>query len=388
MNILIAADLYYPLINGCSYFAQRLAAKLQEFGHNVLVIAPSETLAYTERVINDVRVFGVRSFPLFRYPEFRISLSPLYNKRIEKIITDFKPDVIHCQFHFGVNRAVLKVAKKNGIPTVATNHFMPDTMVHYVPFSSLISPMLLKLAWMDFARVYRKMDTVTTPTKRAASLIDTYFSKPVLPISCGIDLNKFKPNQDTECLRARYAIPDKPVLLYVGRLDKEKNLDQVIRAAAKAMQRVDFQLVLAGTGVLKKELLKLASSLGIADKITFTGFVPNDDLPNLYCLADCFIIAGTAELQSIVTMEAMATSLPVLAVDAVALPELVIDGENGFLFQLSDVEVLAQKMEIIFTNKELRERMAQKSYELIARHDINKVMKQFEATYKSLLTRH
>ena len=381
MNILIAADLYYPLVNGCSYFAQRLAFQLQTLGHRVIVIAPSETYHHSAREINGVKVFGIRSFPLFLYPKFRMCLLPFYSRAIEKIINDFKPDVIHFQHHFPVNRAVLKVAKKKGIPTVATNHFMPETMFHYLPFYSFLGQVMLKLAWMDFARVYRKMDKITTPTHTAARLISTYFTQPVTPISCGIDLHRFKPGQDTQVLRERYRIPKKPVLLYVGRLDKEKNLDLVIQAAAVAMKFVDFQLVIAGKGARLQSLEILVAKLQIAKETTFMGFVPDEDLPRLYCLADCFVIAGTAELQSIVTMEAMASALPILAVDAVALPELVIHGENGFLFHAEDEASLTEKIVTLFKEGGMRKKMGQKSLELITPHDIKTVLPQFEALY-------
>ena len=384
MNVLIAADLYYPLANGCSYFAQRLAFQLQQLGHRVIVIAPSESLGHTEREINGVKVFGLRSYPLFLYPKFRICFLPLYSKTIDTIIETFKPDVIHFQHHFPVNRAVLKVAKKKGIPTVATNHFMPETMFHYVPFYSLLGPAMLKLAWKDFARVYRKMDKITTPTKTAERLISTYFTKPVIPISCGIDLHRFKPGQDTDALRERYRISNKPVLLYVGRLDKEKNLEFVIQAAAVAMRRVDFQLVIAGKGARKKNLQKLVAELHMAKETIFMGFVSDDDLPALYCLADCFVIAGTAELQSIVTMEAMASALPILAADAVALPELVINGENGFLFHVEDQSGLVEKIETLFNDEGLRKKMGQKSLELITPHDIKTVLPQFEEVYRDV----
>jgi 1,2-diacylglycerol 3-alpha-glucosyltransferase len=384
MNILLVADLYYPQVSGCSYFAQRLAYHLTQRGHRVVVIAPSESFSFTDQVIGGVRVYGVRSYPVFLYPKFRLCLFPFYNKKIDKIVSDFKPDVVHFQHHLGVNRAVLRVVKKKGIPTVATNHFMPETMLHYLPLYSIFGSAMITLAWKDFASVFKKIDRITTPTTIAASLIAPYFTKPIMPISCGIDLNRFKPGQNSEELRKRYHIPQIPVLLYVGRLDKEKNLEFVIQAAAVAMNSVNFQLVIAGIGARKKILMKWVQHLGIETNVTFMGFVPDDDLPLLYCLADCFVIAGTAELQSIVTMEAMASGLPILAVDAVALPELVIHGENGFLFDPTDVVGLEEKIVLVLKNLPLRQSMAKKSIEYIAPHDLEKVMCKFEEVYSDV----
>lgn len=388
MKILIAADLYYPQVNGCACFSQRLAKQLLLKGHNVLVLAPSESWAFTTKAINGINVFGVRSCPILFYPGFRFCLSLWYSKKIAATVLAFAPDIIHCQFHFGVNRAVLKIAKRHKIPIIATNHFMPDTMVHYVPLASIFGHWLLQIAWKDFAKVYAKMDLITTPTKIASKLIAKYFASPVMPISCGIDLNLFKPGREARYLRDRYALAARPLLLYVGRLDKEKNLDVVIRASALAMRTLDFQLVIAGQGTQLDNLRKLAENLRIRDRVLFVGFVPDVDLPYLYCLADCFIIAGTAELQSIVTMEAMATALPILAVDAVALPELVIHGHNGYLFSLNNPDDLANKIKLIFTDANLRKKLGQTSYALIAAHSMDKVIGEYEAIYQAMILKN
>ncbi|MCX7116610.1 MAG: glycosyltransferase [Legionellales bacterium] len=382
MNIILVADLYYPLVNGCSYFIQRLALQLKERGHQVIVIAPSESFSYTIKEIDGITVYGMRSYPTFVYPKFRLCFLPFSGKRIEKIVNNFKPDVIHFQWHFGVNRAVLKVAKKMGIRTIGTNHFMPETMVHYLPFSKYVARPLIHLAWKDFARVFKQMDQITTPTQIAADLITPYFKQPVIPISCGIDLQRFRPGQCTKAVRARYGIPEKPVLLYVGRLDREKNLDVVIKASAKALKDLDFHLIIAGCGTEKKGLTNLVKELNLQASVTFTGFVPNEVLPTLYCIANCFIIAGTAELQSIATMEAMASALPVLAVDAVALPELVHEGVNGYLFQIADINEFAKKIKRMTQDKQLRDTMGKESIDCITAHEIGVVMDKYEMIYK------
>src|ERR1700733_8772402 len=177
MKVLICADTYYPQVNGASYFTQRLAYYMQKHGHEVLVIAPSESLAYTDRTINTVRVFGVKSYPVFFYPGFRFCLLPFKSRQVEKIIEDFKPDIIHFQAHFVVNRTVLYYAKKRNIPLAATNHFMPENLVHYLPFPQSIRDLVSRFAWKDFAKVYRNMDEITTPTETAAKLIRPYFKK-------------------------------------------------------------------------------------------------------------------------------------------------------------------------------------------------------------------
>ncbi|MBI3633525.1 MAG: glycosyltransferase [Candidatus Vogelbacteria bacterium] len=380
MRVLISADTYYPHVNGASYFAQRLAEYLQKRGNQVAVICPGESFKHTKKVINGILVYGARSVPVLVYRDFRFSFY-VEDSFVQKIIDEFKPDVIHIQAHFVVGRRVAKVAFRNNLPLVATNHFMPENLTHYIPLPNFVVRMISEFMWRDFAKVFNTASRISTPTKIAAGLIENRVNKDVESISCGIDLDRFTPNDSGVMIREKYNLPDRPVLLFVGRLDKEKNVDLVLKSVAIALKFVDFQFVVVGKGAEKKNLERLAQRLSITDNVTFTGFVSDGDLPAMYRASDCFIIAGTAELQSIVTMEAMASGLPVLAVNAVALPELVLDNENGFLFGHGDIDDLAGKMVKIFTDEKLREKMAQLGLEIIAKHDINESMVTFERMY-------
>jgi glycosyltransferase involved in cell wall biosynthesis len=119
----------------------------------------------------------------------------------------------------------------------------------------------------------------------------------------------------------------------------------------------------------------------------FAGFVPDDKLPDLYQASDVFVIAGVAELQSIVTMEAMASGLPILAVNAMALPELCHDGQNGYLFEMGNENALSEKIIELATDSGLRKEMSEKSMEIIQKHDIRKTIPQFEGLYSQLIRR-
>jgi 1,2-diacylglycerol 3-alpha-glucosyltransferase len=387
MKILISTDTYFPQVNGASYFTQRLAYNLQKHGHEVRVIAPSQTLKDTDTVINTVRVFGVHSYPVLFYPKFRFCVLFFKNKFVRKIIADFQPDIVHIQGHFSISRMVVKIADETRIPIIATNHFMPENIIHYLPFHSLVGAPIKKWAWKDFSKVFKSAGVITSPTATAARLIQPYVDKAVIPISCGINLSTFNAGTDGEYLKKKYSIRQIPSLLYVGRVDKEKNIDMVLQAFSKAVKRAEFQLIIAGSGAEKENLMALSEKLGVKDNVVFTGFVPDADLPNLYAIVDCFIMAGTAELQSIVTMEAMASGLPVLAVDAVALPELVKDGQNGFLFEYGDIPALSEKMITIFSDDTLRKTMGQKSLELIMPHDMAANIKRFEELYQGEISR-
>lgn len=387
MKILIAADTYYPHVNGASYFTQRLAYYLKRRGHDVRVIAPSQGSSNTDELINGVRVHGIWSFPVFFYSGFRFSVPLAIKPAIKKVIEEFNPDVIHLQMHFVISREVLSTAIQKKIPTVATNHFMPENLVHYVPLYSIFGDYVKRAAWWDFGRIFKKVDLVTTPTETAANLIQGKLTSLVKSISCGIDLERFNPKNNGEHLKVKYNLPLGPILLYVGRLDKDKNLDFVLRAFKKSLKHCKVHFIVAGKGKEKENLEMLAGKLGIKKDVTFTGFVSDKELPNLYAIADCVISPGTAELQSISTMEAMATGLPIIAVNAMALPELVKEGENGFLYSDGDEKELSEKIAKIFNSEAFRKEMGKKSLKIIAKHDIEKVISEYEQIYKSPLNK-
>jgi len=386
MRILIATDTYYPHVNGASYFAQRLAFHLTQRGHDLLVIAPATRFSSEFRKVHGVDVFGVRSLPVLVYKDFRAVLPVTAGRHIRECVRTFKPDIVHVLDHFPISRVVINEAHRRHIPIVGTNNFMPENLTHHLHLPIFLENIVKALAWKRFKQFFEPLSVVTTPTESAAQLMKRYgFSKTVYPVSCGIDLTRFNPTHRDRKTKERFHLLELPLLLYVGRLDKEKNLDFVLKAIAHVPRTVRFHFAIAGKGAETDRLRGLAKSLGIEDRVTFTGFIQDNDLPALYAAADCFVIAGTAELQSIVTMEAMASGLPVLAVNAVALPELVHDGENGFLFHIDTPNVLTERMITVFADEELRRRMGKKSLELIVDHDIERTLSTFEELYQQVI---
>jgi glycosyltransferase involved in cell wall biosynthesis len=132
MKILIVSDTYYPHVNGCSYFTQRLADTLAERGHTVGVVAPSLTAHNDTLMRGKVKMFGIRSYPVLIVPKFRFVIPGTIGGRVAQVVREFKPDVVHIQMHFPISRAALKAARTHGIPVIATNHFMPDNLTHYL----------------------------------------------------------------------------------------------------------------------------------------------------------------------------------------------------------------------------------------------------------------
>jgi glycosyltransferase involved in cell wall biosynthesis len=386
MRILLVSETYPPSVNGAAYFTQRLGQALQRRGNEVFVMTPSDSFQdATSTDSSGVTVFRLRSIPILIYP-LRITPAFLGGGSVRRMIGVLAPDIVHIQNHLFLGRSAFAAARALGIPVIGTNHFIPETLTVHSPLPALVSPLLTSLLWRHFASLYDRLDLVTAPTRTAAHLSRAAgLRRPVLPISNGIELKRFKPDNDGRYLRDRYRIPDRPALLFVGRLDPEKRVDVMLRALPLILQACDVHLVLAGTGILRAKLERLARSLGVASHVTFTGFVPDEDLPSLYRIASVFVMAGNAELQSIATMEAMASGLPVVAVGAQALPELVHDGENGFLFPDGSCDRLAACAISIFHDEQLRRRLAERSLQLIQAHDLVQVARQFECLYERVL---
>jgi len=236
----------------------------------------------------------------------------------------------------------------------------------------------MKFGWWDTGRVLKKMDKVTTPTRRAADILERESGiSDVLAISCGIDASRFINNTPTS--------NENPRVLFVGRLDYEKRLDILIRAIHALSQDIDVQLEIVGNGGEREGLEELANRLGIADRVQFLGFVSEEELPRAYERATVFAMPSIAELQSIATMEAMASGRPVIAANAMALPHLVHSGDNGYLYEPEDVEELTARLRDVLTaDSEELERMSENSLHLIQAHDITNTLNIFENLYQGI----
>jgi glycosyltransferase involved in cell wall biosynthesis len=380
MNILFVSSSYYPHINGVYYFVCRVGPMLQERGHKVAVIAPSESVHVSNKKIDNLVVYGMPSFSVIINPTIRLPIPFLLKWRIRKIIENFKPDIIHIQDHFLLSKAVVRVNKNLKVPIIGSNHFMPENFTVLLKNKNL-KKQLENYLWKGFSKVFNQVNIVTTPTETGAQLIRPRLKVNVIAISSGIDLKIFNPSGQFGEIKEKYSIPDKPVLLYVGRIDPEKHIEEILQAVAIAVKKIDFCFVVVGKGISKNSLEKLSNESGITRNVIFTGFVPDDDLPYFYKLSRCFIIASIAELLSLCTLQAMASGLPIISVNAGALVELVKDKKNGYLYNEGDINAIVQAIENIFTNGDLYTKMSEKSLEYVQQHDINNTVELFEKLY-------
>jgi glycosyltransferase involved in cell wall biosynthesis len=380
LTILIAADTYPPHINGAAQFSYRLAKGMTGRGHNVNVLAcrADNGASFTE-FRSEATVHRLRSHGVFTHEYFRICLPWEIKKEISLLFDRVKPDVVHIQSHYMIGEHVLYEAVKRGIRIVATNHFMPENLNPFLPFPQWFKDIIGKISWKDMGKVMGQADVVTTPTPLAAKAMHQHaFLRKVLPLSNGIDSAAYEL-QPGEIIEPHA----NPTVVFVGRLAEEKHIDVLINAVAKTPAELNVHLEIVGGGEVRQSLEALAKRLGLEDRVRFLGLASDEQLRETYIKADLFCMPGTAELQSLVTLEAMSASTPVLLADAMALPHLVRDGENGYLFTPNDSDDLAAKMtRILQLPASERAAMGQASRRMVEPHSIQGTLQTFEDLYR------
>jgi glycosyltransferase involved in cell wall biosynthesis len=311
-------------------------------------------------------------------------------RQIESYLDHFKPDIIQANNHYELGRALIRYGRKRGVPVVGGSHFMPETFLFELRHHTWLYNPLRRLGWRMEAGVYNKATAVVGPTKTAVDFLTKAGLKvPTHVISNGIDVEANQPSKQTKlAMRKRLKLADKPTVIYIGRLSAEKRLETVIEAVAGASAQIDLQFVMVGSGLYQGRLQKLADDLGIADRVVFTGFLEKPEQKSEYLAAsDLFAIASPVELQSIVTLEAMACGLPVVAVDEAALPELVHPKRNGALFTLDDSQQLGKILIDLLSDLQRLKEYGKQSREIAETHDIRKLPHQYEDFYRQLLSR-
>lgn len=383
MRIAIAGQTWGPE-NGPGVFSRRLAHGLAGCEHAVTALVPARGRSQTamDGAVAVTTISAVSLAPF--YPEVRVTAAPL--RSVRRALESFEPDLVHVQDHYPLSRAVVKAARERRIPIVATNHFIPGNML---PHMSVLGRLRITEAflWRGLVAVLGMTSIVTTPTETAAAILRPRLKGvPVLAISCGVDVRAFRPPaiEERTAARARWSQrPDEVIFTFVGRLDREKRIDVLIEAIARVANR-NVRLIVAGRGRHLAALQRLAAKPGVAGRITFAGFVSDADLPSLLHASDVFAMPSDVELQSIATLEAMASGLPVLAADASALPELVEEGVNGALFQPGDPAGAAEKIELLAASTARRSEMGKESRARAGRHSLEATVRAYEEVYRGL----
>jgi glycosyltransferase involved in cell wall biosynthesis len=316
MKILIASDLHYPTINGVATFSRNLARGLADLGHEVMVIAPSQTGRKSREIDGNHVILRASSVPFPFYQNFRIS--PNASREIKKAIETFDPDVIHIQMVLWIGVAALKYGNKFGIPIVSTNHAMPENLMDNLKLLAPVSRPINYILKSYGARFHSKADFVTLPTQAAIDMFNANdrVTVPMAAVSNGIDLARFTTSKAPASLFKKFGLPeDRPIISYIGRLDAEKHLSVLIRAFLRVIAvEPETHLLVVGDGTDANHLKHLVKDFGLQKSVTFTGRVSDEDLVLLHKVATVYCMPSPAELQSIATLEAMASGKPIVAV--------------------------------------------------------------------------
>ncbi|MCL5962375.1 MAG: glycosyltransferase [Chloroflexi bacterium] len=383
LKILYALDSYRPNIDGVGISTERQASRLAARGHDVMLVAPAQRFADYAETAAGLDVFRVRTI---RFISNRWRMAVLTGGTVERIIDTFRPDVVVINLPFPLNSAILREARKRHVPIVGVTGTMPEWILAHLPFLKPLSGVLYPTIWRYLAAYYNRCDVVIGVTPTALRFLEAYgLKKPATVISNGVELRSFYPRPKDRRLAERLHIPDKSAVLYAGRLDAEKRVDILIHAIPLVLQEVDCHFVIGGDGSERVKLQEMSARLGVDRNVTFTGFLDTSDYQSVYSLADVFAIASPAELQSIVTLEAAASGLPIVAVNAGALPELVKDGRNGLLFPPDNPAELAAVLVRLLQNEELRRSMGQESRAIARRHDIDLAVSRYEVIYRGVI---
>jgi glycosyltransferase involved in cell wall biosynthesis len=379
------------MVSGAALVVQRLTEGMARRGHQVLVLASSDRGRRYVEARDGLRLVRLRSYTNPIRVGQKFVFWPRRSLAVE--LQAFRPDVLHVHDSIGPGLAGVLAAGSLGIPVVLTVHQLPWFVSAYLPPWPGLRHLVEAGLWRFAAWLNRRLTAVVAPSRLIAETVAAHSG--VLPqvITNGVDLDQFSPcsliPDEGITLRRKYNLhPELPVIIYVGRIDADKQVELVVRAAAQAMQTAPAQLLIVGDGKRRLAAQRLCQALSIDGRAHFPGYVAtSSDLPGLYRLSTVFATASEVEVQSSVVMEAAAAGLPVVAVRASSMPEFVEDGVNGCLAPPRDEGAMAKLLAQLLTNPARARALGQAGRALAERHSLEHSFAAHERLYASLAAR-
>lgn len=361
MKIGLFTDTYYPQLNGVANFVRYCAAFLNKKGHQADVFAPS-IRGFKETEKNIHRIPSVLALP--GLPDFIRLPIPIPHKTFLKMIR-FDFDLIHAHGNGLFSLIGLAVARVKHVPFILTFHTQVGNYTHYFLKGKLIKPNLLNAILLK--RFGNLCDGIITPShKMKQELIQAGVKKEITVIPNFLDLSEFDIKKNN-FLRSNFHIgEDKEIILSVGRLGKEKNLDFLLEIFAEVyFKRASAVLVIVGEGFEKNRLIELSKKLKVSDRVVFTSGIEAKLIPQVYTSADIFITPSISEVHPMVAIEAASAGLPLLVADDLAFAGLVENGRNGYMLPL-EKDKFAQKIIELLSDKNKRKKFGQASKEIVS----------------------
>ena len=349
LNIAFYTDTFYPAVDGVVTSVNNFSHELKRRGHNVYIFTAGKRSGNNNATID---VFFERGIRFKKYPQYTLAMFPFTSSMK---VRELDIDLIHTHTPFFMGMSAMMVAKLNKLPIVGSFHTLftdRAVIAEYAAKNALFQKVANKYSWPYARFFYNRCDRVIAPSASTASILDRNGISNASIVENGIDMKKFNRNVNGKRLRNSLLTDGyEHIVLYLGRVSREKRIDTMIRAAKKLSRR-DVRFVIAGTGPALDHYKKLAARYKLDGKVVFTGFVSDSDLPRYYAASDLLCMPSTFETQGIVTLEAMACNKPVVGADYLALSDLIIKGSNGEKFMPNNSSDCAKKIGKVLDNIE------------------------------------
>jgi glycosyltransferase involved in cell wall biosynthesis len=381
MRILYVSDVYFPRVNGVSTSIQTFRRELGRRGHETTLVAP----VYPHSRNDDPGIVRIASRQVPFDPEDRAMRWRVLG-RLERTLANERFDLVHVQTPFLAHYAGVRVARRRGVPAVATYHTLfEEYLFHYVP---LVPRGLVRAIARGISRSQcDALDAVAVPSTAMRETLERYGVRvPIEIVPTGIPLTEFAGGDGARFREAHGIAPSRPVLAYVGRVAFEKNIDFLLRALVHVRREVgDALLVVCGEGPALARLTRLAHELGLADAVRFVGYLDRATrLLDCYRAADAFVFASRTETQGLVLLEAMALGVPVVSTAVMGTRDIV-GPERGALVAADDEHDFASKVIALLRDPQLRARLSAEGRAYAGTWGAAPLAERLEAFYRRVL---
>ncbi len=373
MRIAYFTDTYLPQINGVSNTLEKLGDYLtkQDIKHMFFAPQYQEELGFE----SNSPVVRFKSISLPFYPECRISI-PIY-ANLCRLADKFKPDIVHLTDPLGIGLAGLRYARDRGIPIVASFHTNFDAYLKYYNLEYLEVPVWGLFKW------FHGFGTINfCPSQDTLQVLASKGIENLSIWARGVDTEKYNPSRRSPAVREQLKSKNKISFLYVGRLAAEKDLDILMNAIDRvnSCYAGQVQFVFVGDGPLAKSMKDRAQ-----DNVVFTGYLRNEELSAVYASCDVFVFPSSTETFGNVVLEAMASGLPVIAVNAGGVKDNVFHEYNGLICVPRDADSLAEAIVQVAKDKKLRDTLTANALSYAEMKSWNKIFDQLVASYAKVL---
>jgi len=372
MKIAFFTETWFPNVDGVVVAISSAKRELEKRGYEVFVLTAGGQ--NKKRRGDGGHVFNFPSIDFPPYPAYKLAVFPY--PEAEGIVRKNKIDVIHSHGMGPMGVAALFVSAILDKPLIGTLHTNIQEATHYIVPLKPMQKMMRRVAWRYLRWYYNQCDAVVVPSEYMRRECRAHGIRNVLSISNGIDLKEFRPGK-------KVLWKDRTVVLYVGRMVKEKNLDVVIRAAKKVEKKIPNVLfVMVGSGPAEQHYKESVKTHGVGNLFLFVSGVQPKDVPQYYHNADVFVFPSMFETQGLSGLEALACGLPVAGADYLAIPDIVKTGKNGHLFKPHDAKGCADAIHYCVRNKK---RLSKGAIKSVQPHSIDKSASRLLSLYSKSL---